>query len=86
VDQKLGTDRTVTQEASPEGLLVARVRGSSAWEAVVSLRAEMQRMSRLGEPHATFVTAIAADGREVPADSPEAEILTLGYRLDAVTA
>ena len=66
---------------SPDGLILAQVKGRTAWDAVQALRAEMQRLSRLGDPHATFVSAIAADGRSVPATDPDAEVLALGYEL-----
>ena len=83
-------ERTKAEESviadEADGLLLARLRDSSAWEAVQCLRAEMQRLARRGEPHTTFVTAIAADGREVSADNPDAEVLAMGYHLDRVLA
>jgi hypothetical protein len=83
--ERTRTDRSVAADEA-DGLLLARLQGSSAWEAVQSLRAEMQRLARRGEPHTTFVTAIAADGREVTADNPDAHVLAMGYRLDGVLA
>lgn len=81
---QLTSKRTGAEEVSAvtaDGLLLAHVGEDGAWEAVRSLRAAMRRLSRLGRPHATSITAIAEDGREVAAQDPEAEVIALGYRV-----
>ena len=75
------TDERATEAQEPDGLLLARVRDQGAWAAVLSLRAEMIRLAQTGEPHATFVMAIAEDGREVQACDPDAIVLAMGYRV-----
>ncbi|HVM10855.1 MAG TPA: hypothetical protein VM638_00065 [Actinomycetota bacterium] len=79
-EQLTTRDREAATEPA-DGLLLAPVKGRSAWDAVQALRAEMQRLAASGEPHATFVTAIATDGREVTATDPAAEVLALGYEV-----
>lgn len=81
METKLISKQRVEEAASPDGLLLARVRDGGAWNALRVLRAEMRRLAQLGHPHATFVTAIAEDGRMVAAQDPDAEVIALGYRM-----
>ena len=81
MDIRLAPKKSLEEAVSPDGLLLARVRDGGAWNALRVLRAEMRRLAQLGHPHATFVTAIAEDGREVAAQDPDAEVIALGYRM-----
>ena len=67
--------------ASPDGLLMAPVRGHGPWEALRELHEAMAELREEGRaPELAFVYAIAGDGRIVPGRHPDAAVFVLGYR------
>ncbi len=62
------------------GLVTVPVGPTGKWGALRDLRSAMAEIRRTaGEPHLTFIVALASDGRVVSGRDPDAALFVLGY-------